>query len=534
MRRALVGLGIAVALAVALAVASLDDAPAAPPPPDPIDLPVADRRVAPAAQEEHLREPLAEAPTQALTLEVLGPEGPVAEAQVSLFLASGYTHHGRPMPAARGTTDVNGKVTLDAAIAAGDAPTVSVSAPYFARVQLPFSDGETVKLKPLPLARGRVLLPNRTPAAGARVSNELEPLADTSTDALGSFALKLPWPGALRVEHDTLSARFVGLVTAEAMEQEFEIVLTESPKAKGKVIGRNGAGLAKVEVEVKAGALTKYFATAADGTWSGTLFAGDAAELKYSKPGYLPVTELQRDFAQREEPVMLSRPSKIVGTLVTNEGTTVADAGVMRTRYKSVLTDGQGQFVFKDVDLASVVLEAEVDGAKAAQTVAVPEGQTVTVTLMAPPKLVDVPLLVVDLEGEPTQQWTAAAMPIPARGWESHARAFQGVGSIGLTKGRFRIEVRDDEHALSGGLTVDVDPPGARPIRVVVTGRDGGLGKRLDTDFRAEARVKVRVLTATGAPALDAKVGCVGGALWLGDGSRPRRPTARRLLGTRP
>jgi len=142
--------------------------------------------------------------------------------------------------------------------------------------------------------------------------------------------------------------------------------------------------------------------------------------------------------------------------------------------------------------------------------------------------------VVVDLEGEPTQQWTAAAMPIPARGWESHARAFQGVGSIGLTKGRFRIEVRDDEHALSGGLTVDVDPPGARPIRVVVTGRDGGLGKRLDTDFRAEARVKVRVLTATGAPALDAKVGCVGGALWLGDGSRPRRPTARRLLGTRP
>jgi hypothetical protein len=525
MRRAWVGLGIAGAVALAVALAWPDDAP---PPPIPGPQPTGDHARAPPTLEEEYPEPPPARPAQALGFRVVGPEGPIAGATVSLFLKSGPSHHGRWLPSARGETGADGTVALSAAIADDDEPWLSVSAPYFAGDELAF-DGGTVRLKALPLARGWVLRPNRSPAASARVSTDNEPLMDTSTDERGRFSFRIPWPGALLVEVDSLSATFTGYTSPASMEQEVEIVLTESPKAEGRVVGRNGAGLPKVEVEVKAGALTKYFVTGADGAWVGTLFAGGRAYLTYTKQGYLPFSESELELTRREEPVVLSRPSKIVGTLVTNDGLAVADAGVMlQPSFTSTMTDAKGKFTFDDVEQPEVVLEAEVDGVTAAKTVAVPEGQTVTVKLMAPPALTDVPLLVVDLEGEVPPAWKAAAVPIPARGWESHASSFRGQGDIGLLQGRFRIDVVDEEHALSGGVTLDVDPKDAKPIRILVTGPDGGLGKRLETDRRPVVRVKVRVVSANGALVRDATVGCSGGPRPMVKlDRRPRQPGGR-------
>lgn len=450
---------------------------------------------------------------------LMGPDGPVTKAVANLFLASGWSHHGRRLPSARGEPDADGWVVFSKAPAPADAPKLHVYAPFFAFFEAPFIDGATVTLTALPPMRGRVLMPDKSPAAGAVVGNEDEPLVKTVADARGAFTLATPYRGSLIADRDGLSAR---LDRAPADGVEIELILAAGPQAQGQVVGRDTKPIPGVAIEIRAGALSRATQTGPDGRWSSPMFGGARCTVTFTKDGYQPVVNesVSTGAEYSLEQVVMSRPSIVTGTLVTADGRPVPDTVVTSNVSADATTDADGRFTFEDVGYAEVILEAEVEeGGLARKHVAVPEGTTVEVTLMVPPVLIQVPLDVVDVTGEPNSAWDAVATPVPAKGWESHASYGAGDG-IGLTQGRFQISVRDEERELSGGTTVDVSPAvDKRPIHIVLIGADGGRGKRLPTDRDPIARVKVQVVTEAGGAALTAEVECGGStARALGNG----------------
>ncbi len=438
---------------------------------------------------------------------------PVAGASVSLFLKHGPRHHGRAIPSGRAVSRRDGWVLLpDVMIASEDEPVVYVNAEFHFVLKAPFVDKGTLLLDALPPMQGRVLMPDRTPAAEAIVSAEFpSPLGDsfihTTVGADGRFSLKTPNRGPLVASRGNFSARFEGFDGLSRENPEIEIVLKEDAPYGGKVVGRDGKPLEAVDVAVAAGAASRNFTTAADGTWKGGLFGEVNATLTFTKAGYVTSTMMGNSLKALEGPVVLSRPGRIEGVIVDHEGLPASNASVS-VDSEDVSVGEDGAFVIENISDETVDLQARLEEANARQTVAVPEGQTVRVRLMLPPALIAIDLEVVNIYGEEVVGWEAVATPVPATGWTSRSDSLVD-GKLGLRQGRFRIGVTSDERELSGETTVDVNPAvDDRPIRVVVHAADGGRGRRSQYDHDPVGSVKVKVVTPNGEAATAATVEC--------------------------
>jgi len=457
-------------------------------------------------------------PPEGLRVRVVANGQPVAGANLSIFLKSGPRHHGRAIPARRAMSRHDGWVIFDGlVIASDDAPEVFVSRPFYFPLQAPFVDGATLTLDPLPPMQGRVLMPDRTPAEGAIVTTEqVSPLEDAYGSMVvaadGRFSLTSPTRGPLVAVRQNASARFEGFDWKSRENPEIEIVLKEDVAFGGKVVGRDRGALAGVDVTVTTGAAGRHFVTSTDGIWKGPLFGAVDATLKFSKQGYVDETRRASQVKAMERAVVLSRPGRIEGTVVTHDGLPAAEATVTYA-YDSLEVDENGQFTVDDISAESVELRALLKEALAQQTVDVPEGETVSVRLMLPPVLTEVDLEVVNDFGEAVDDWDAVATPVPATGWTSHAESLMNP-KLGLRQGRFRVEVSSEERELSGGVTVDVNPAvDDRPIRVVLHAADGGRGRRSEYDRDPIGSVKVKVVTPSGALAVDATVECAEGMM---------------------
>jgi hypothetical protein len=446
---------------------------------------------------------------------------PIAKASVVLYPPDPRTdYRGRPIPTATATTRADGWASLRVS----DPPVpdassqLQIDAAYSLRTKVPFVNGATVALEDLPVVRGRVSLPDGSPASAARVANQdLIHQVQTLTGPDGRFELRVPWLSEDLVAHQgSASGLFGGFESGTRVPTEITIALKEDPTAQGMVVDRSGKPLPGVAVEVRHGQLERHFLTAPDGKWEGSLFPWSRNQLTYSKEGFVSLTQMSGDGTAA---VVLSRPGKILGTVVAHNGVSVPHAWVNCSGMREGLSAGaDGSFVLEGISEPSVVLTASTDDeARTTLRVEVPEAQTVIVRLVMPPALIQVPLEVVNVRGEQDFDWEAVARPIPPTGWESHSSE----GTVGLSQGRFRIFVRAEEADLSGEVTMDVSPVvDAQPIRIVLYGSDGGRGKLRDTDRAAVSTAKVRVVTATGQPAWSAVVECNHGrARSLGNGN---------------
>lgn len=442
----------------------------------------------------------------AWNLEVVNAVGgtPLAATSVVVGRALKVIFHHHNPPRFRGETDGNGRVLVVPPPGDGvEALEVTVARPFFRPYRGEFVAGMRVVLEPLPPWRGRVLTSSGAPAPGARVLGADEDDAETVSEADGSFVLALPWEGLV------LASRGDELAIASAIDGEpLELRLGVPEQRTGVVLGRDERPLPGVTVTANVRALSWTQTTGDDGVFHMPKLDGLEPRLRFEKPGYEP------ERCEFREEVVLSRPSRLEGTLVDQRGRPLPGVevaiGTMVASYfmsdETTTTDDVGHFAFDALTAAEVMLQATPDEAipedeRARLTVTLPEGVTTRVTLAMPPKRDEVTVeyrSIADVEVEDCQ---TLAAPVPPAGWSSSTN---DDATLLLTRGRFHFEVRCDDGRTADEIR-EVDPRDEAPLRFVVRQPDGGVPFR---DELPPDKVRVRVVTASGEAVAGATIEC--------------------------
>ncbi|NMO15430.1 carboxypeptidase regulatory-like domain-containing protein [Pyxidicoccus fallax] len=283
-----------------------------------------------------------------------------------------------PVAPARGDKAIRGTVVGPSGPVAGAVVVATAPRPEVSLSELPCDSGEGRETKLLHIQCGTTAA--QLVEAAARRRGEAPPLARTTTDARGRFALEGLEPGEYAVWAEAVSG--TGRMEEVAAGREgVEVRLEKALHYQGTVRDEDGAPVVGARVTALHLEHSRYFEGMTEGNGRFRLAPLPPGQyvLLFSRSELLPVHWVPRGDVEQDLDVTMYRPRRLTGRVVrarepVSGGVSVQLLG--ERRMLSAVTDDTGRFTFDRLPLGAFTLTASHGGQDAVAQVRLARGVT--------------------------------------------------------------------------------------------------------------------------------------------------------------